>query len=278
MYSYMEALTNFDICHKGIALLGRDLSRQTVNYSLSSFPYFVPLESFTLPPTQKPKPISWALDGEPGMGEHIRIAPDASTIGFLHSKLVDVYNSRLYMTSIDSLDAFDVFDHITSIDDKEHDPPSAFEFAGRSDEIIMQSGKSGRVVLSHLKLHDGEKPKFLTSEGSAGAFYPLEEGNWDTLLVSSTNFTDSSLWETIGVSEAGVTSTVSSSTKKGAKFGISSNMVSDIWFEGVDDVCVQSFMVRPSDFDENKKYPWMFLPHGGPISVWSDAWSWRVRD
>lgn len=276
MYDTQDPLAFFDVCHRGITFLARDLTKRSPEFSISSFPYFVPVRSFTLPPTEKPLGINWPLDKEPGMGVQIKFAPDASTIGFLHTQVSDLYNVRFYLAFTNSLHAFDVFEMITRLDDKEHDPPAAFEFAGSSDAIIMQSQRSGRVVLSHLKLHDGEKPKYITSEGTAAAFYPLEEGNWDKILVSSNSFVDSSLWEIFSVPDASLVRTVSSATKEGAKFGISSKMVSDIWFEGADDICVQSFIIRPSDFDENKKYPWLFLPHGGPVSAWNDGWMTRV--
>ena len=39
---------------------------------------------------------------------------------------------------------------------------------------------------------------------------------------------------------------------------------------------MQCFVIRPHDFDEKKKYPWVFMPHGGPVSSWTDSWSTRV--
>jgi dipeptidyl aminopeptidase/acylaminoacyl peptidase len=80
----------------------------------------------------------------------------------------------------------------------------------------------------------------------------------------------------VNVSDASVVENVSSLTKGGAKFGLSRNMVSEFWYEGADDVCVHSFVLRPSDFDENKKYPWVLMVHGGPVASWDDAWSTRV--
>ncbi|MGO9271500.1 MAG: prolyl oligopeptidase family serine peptidase [Terriglobia bacterium] len=38
---------------------------------------------------------------------------------------------------------------------------------------------------------------------------------------------------------------------------------------------IQSLMVLPPGFDPNKKYPAIFLVHGGPQSAWDDAWSYR---
>ena len=38
---------------------------------------------------------------------------------------------------------------------------------------------------------------------------------------------------------------------------------------------VQGFLVKPPNFDPNKKYPVKFLIHGGPQGAWGDDWSYR---
>jgi len=38
---------------------------------------------------------------------------------------------------------------------------------------------------------------------------------------------------------------------------------------------VHGFVVKPNDFDPNKKYPLIVLIHGGPQGAWSDTWSYR---
>ncbi len=46
-------------------------------------------------------------------------------------------------------------------------------------------------------------------------------------------------------------------------------------FKASDGVAIQGFMVKPPDFDANKKYPLKFLIHGGPEGAWGDDWSYR---
>ncbi len=38
---------------------------------------------------------------------------------------------------------------------------------------------------------------------------------------------------------------------------------------------VEGFLVKPPNFDANKKYPVKFLIHGGPQGAWGDDWSYR---
>ena len=47
------------------------------------------------------------------------------------------------------------------------------------------------------------------------------------------------------------------------------------WFAGANGDNVEGFVVKPPDFDPNKKYPVKFLIHGGPQGAWGDDWSYR---
>jgi len=47
------------------------------------------------------------------------------------------------------------------------------------------------------------------------------------------------------------------------------------WFKGADGDNVEGSLVKPPNFDINKKYPAKFLIHGGPQGAWGDDWSYR---
>ena len=47
------------------------------------------------------------------------------------------------------------------------------------------------------------------------------------------------------------------------------------WFSAKDGTKLQGFLVKPPNFDPNKKYPVKFLIHGGPQGAWGDDWSYR---
>jgi dipeptidyl aminopeptidase/acylaminoacyl peptidase len=51
--------------------------------------------------------------------------------------------------------------------------------------------------------------------------------------------------------------------------------VEPFWFAGAGGTKVQGFLVKPPDFDKDKKYPVKFLIHGGPQGQWGDEWSYR---
>ncbi|KAH0497248.1 hypothetical protein TgHK011_004568 [Trichoderma gracile] len=272
--AYTDAPCNdFDICRNGIAFVSRNLRECGPDGSPALSVYFVRLDSYSMPPDGMPRHIFIPTTFEPAAITNVRFTPDSSSIGFLYTAHEDPYNTRLFLASIHSLDAFDVFSLVTCIDEEEDNPPTAFEFAGSSDSVILQSHQLGHQVLSHLSLYDGAKPETFFTGSSCSAFYPLKEEDWSVLLTTSSSYIDSSLWQIVDVSDANILRTVSSATKSGAKFGLAFNMVTELWYEGANGYFVHCWMIRPQGFDENKKYPWVLVPHGSPGTAWNNEWS-----
>jgi dipeptidyl aminopeptidase/acylaminoacyl peptidase len=53
------------------------------------------------------------------------------------------------------------------------------------------------------------------------------------------------------------------------------NPVEDFWFRGADGDSVQGMIVRPPQYQAGKKFPVLFLIHGGPQGEWLDQWHGR---
>lgn len=47
------------------------------------------------------------------------------------------------------------------------------------------------------------------------------------------------------------------------------------WFDGAEGTKVQAMLIRPPGFDAGRKYPLLVLLHGGPQTMWSNAWGYR---
>lgn len=56
------------------------------------------------------------------------------------------------------------------------------------------------------------------------------------------------------------------------------NEAETFWFEGAGGTRVQAMMIRPPDFEASKKYPLLVLLHGGPQTMWSNAWGYRWNE
>jgi dipeptidyl aminopeptidase/acylaminoacyl peptidase len=53
------------------------------------------------------------------------------------------------------------------------------------------------------------------------------------------------------------------------------NAPETFWFVGAEGTKVQAMLIRPPNFDAKKKYPVLVLLHGGPQTMWSNAWGYR---
>jgi dipeptidyl aminopeptidase/acylaminoacyl peptidase len=47
------------------------------------------------------------------------------------------------------------------------------------------------------------------------------------------------------------------------------------WFNGAGGTRVQGFLIRPPNFDASRKYPVVYVVHGGPQGAWSDHFHYR---
>ncbi len=53
------------------------------------------------------------------------------------------------------------------------------------------------------------------------------------------------------------------------------NASETFWFDGADGTKVQAMVLRPPQSVATKKYPTLVLLHGGPQTMWSNAWGYR---
>lgn len=53
------------------------------------------------------------------------------------------------------------------------------------------------------------------------------------------------------------------------------NPIENFWFEGAGGTKVHGFLLKPPAFDASKKYPLIFLVHGGPQGAWGDEFHYR---
>jgi len=56
---------------------------------------------------------------------------------------------------------------------------------------------------------------------------------------------------------------------------VAMNEPETFWFESADGTKVEAILLRPPNFDAAKKYPLLVVLHGGPQTMWSNAWGYR---
>lgn len=276
VYDLGMPLSNFDISENGIAFIARDLRRRKPEECQITLAYYTPFDSVVSPPQSRSMHISLPEGMREGKHRHIRFSPDGLTIAFLHAESGDLYANQLFLAPATSLAAVtvDLSSRLLSTGEP-HDPPFEFEFMNEPNNIMLKSQKHGRVNLATVNLADGLAPKTFYQQGTVMGCYPLESSRWDTVLISGSSMIDSSFWHIFDVVNRKVLKSFSV-TDNGAVFGLSPDMVSEFWYDGACNTRIHSFLIRPSDFDSSKKYPWIVIPHGGPVAAWLDSWSYKV--
>ncbi len=60
--------------------------------------------------------------------------------------------------------------------------------------------------------------------------------------------------------------------------GVRLGEVDELWFKSADGLDVQGWLIKPVDFDPEKKYPLVLWIHGGPWSMYSVAFNWGFQN
>jgi dipeptidyl aminopeptidase/acylaminoacyl peptidase len=270
-----DGASAFDISTTGILFSSRKRS-ENPNMSHPNV-YFVSLSTFVEEVAPKPQRIH---TGEyKGFTSNPRFSPCGKKAALLTTPdITTSYETRLLLvpdltTSLHAMDickatgtSWEVF-------------PSDFEWSSDGKCIYMTADDCARVKLFSLSLSslmcDEEViPKALTWDGAVSGYYSLGKDG-QKLLVSSSSLVDNSTYSIIDCAEPENQTVISSWSKNGIRFGLDPVQISEMWFEGAGDYCVQAWVVKPSNFDENKTYPLALLIHGGPQDGWREAWSTR---
>lgn len=139
-----------------------------------------------------------------------------------------------------------------------------------SKEIIFTADNHGRRVIYHIDI----STKKITT---------LYDKHWNTDLSISSDgsfliFNQSSVKRPVEIFKFDLNSKkLTQLTKFNDELLSQIEMMplEEFWSKGADGVMVHSLMVKPPFFDPNKKYPMVFLVHGGPQGAWEDLWHYR---
>ncbi len=159
--------------------------------------------------------------------------------------------------------------------------PSSLQWSSDGKMLLLEAEDTGRGCLFALDMDSPGGPEWqprqLTHSGYIIDFAPLSI-NSNLLLVSSNNLVDNSVYTLVNpdpLIEPQAPVVVSSLSRNGSMFGLSPEQVSSIWWKGANDHPVHAWLMRPSFFRADQKYPLAYLIHGGPQGAWNDQWSTR---
>lgn len=267
---------DFDVSATGILFTAVD--PLTIRFLSSKHDsYYVSLETFQEHPASRPQKIS--VSGYSGSSSCPTFSPDGKSAAFLKAQdPVDEYDrSRIFILhSIDNVE--DLSEIVTTTDKETWDlQPTGLKFSCDAKDLYITADFCGNSRLysvptaTHPKKPITAIPKPLTTVGSVSSLYTVSPTK---LLVSTSSYVDSSTFAILDP-KTSESRQISSLTSNGSAFGLRPSQVSGITFRGAGDYDVQAFIVTPSSCDPHKKYPMLLWVHGGPVSVWTNAWSTR---
>jgi dipeptidyl aminopeptidase/acylaminoacyl peptidase len=117
----------------------------------------------------------------------------------------------------------------------------------------------------------GAQPKKLIAEGFNSAFSLSGDGK--TLVFQRSGLTMPA--ELFAAAGDGSGARQITHQNDGLLAALEMNAPEAFWFDGAAGTKVQAMMIRPPNFDAARTYPLLVLLHGGPQTMWSNAWGYR---
>ncbi|MCJ1439345.1 hypothetical protein MMC27_008737 [Xylographa pallens] len=271
----------FDISTTGLLVTARDPEFNPAESTQTSL-WYIPLRTFTEDPAPMLRKVPVPVYN--GDTTSVVFAPNGISAAFLKTK--DGNDSsdwnRIFIIR-DVTDAGSVFELpiCSEITQERWDlSPNSITWASNSQSLYITADECGRCKLFRLMiiLDNGSSTAYarpLSEDGVISSVYPLSASRSEPrLFINKSTFTESSIFALINP-DAGSYSLISSATRMGKTLGLYASQVSEITFKGRGDYDVQAWIMKPSIFKPDEKYPLAFLIHGGPADSWRDAWSTR---
>ncbi|KAH9908925.1 prolyl oligopeptidase [Xylariomycetidae sp. FL2044] len=321
--------SDFDIGPRGLVFLSKDPDLNPALWTKTDL-YYVPLSSFAEEQTPAAPQIvrTGRLQGYTG---NPVFSHDGNRVAFKRMRHRQYESDKwrlLLLPDVGDLSNVQEFYGLGEEDGENGDNeggwdlrPETIVWSADDSELFVTAEKEARQVLFRLPstpLEARDLPVQMTWGGTIGDFFNLattnkgssgdddgveeeeeeEEDKSKMLLLTSSSLIDNSSYSVLDTSAAPGTKPrlISSSSREGRTFGLSSDQVSEFWFPAGGRSSSSSssstttittapttykahaLVMKPSTFDPSsnkKKYPLAFLIHGGPQGAWADSWSTR---
>jgi dipeptidyl aminopeptidase/acylaminoacyl peptidase len=145
----------------------------------------------------------------------------------------------------------------------------SFAWGRDSRSLFFTSHVGARGAIFRVSL-DG-KPVEIWRGGSASGLVVSRDGR--RIFFSASSLTRPAEVWTAGADGKGAAAVTHAND--GLLAQVEMGEVSERTARSADGRTLQAWLIKPPGFDASKKYPAVFLIHGGPQGAWTDAWSFR---
>jgi dipeptidyl aminopeptidase/acylaminoacyl peptidase len=146
----------------------------------------------------------------------------------------------------------------------------AFIWSPDSKSIYFEAEEKATRPLWSVQL-DGNKIRKVVDKGTNGDISVSADGK--TLAFGCQSLRNPA--EVYTVSTSGKNLKALTHVNDDLLSHIALNEPESVWFTGANGAKVQMWLIKPPFFSPAKKYPMVFLVHGGPQGAWLDSWSYR---
>ena len=147
----------------------------------------------------------------------------------------------------------------------------SFAWSPDSASLFFTSEDRGRQSIQFKSLKGGETRIAVSGDNHLDEMQFTPDGK--TLVFTQQSGTQPA--EIYRASSSGGAAVALTHTNDAALSSHEMTPVEEFWVDGADGARVQSFVVKPYGFREDRKYPVLMLIHGGPQGAWGHSWTYR---
>lgn len=265
---------DYDISPNGqtVAFLSKSPDLPKSNYT-ASYVYIVPHDGSEVALAIN-GPGSTAPGTAQGASSAIRFSPDSKKIAYGQMDGIAYESDRvkLYVAELDGQNA-----KINPVAANWDTSPAAIAWGPKGQLYVdAEIHAAHRLFIVPHNAPAAFKPKNVTDENTSVAdMAVLPDGS--ALISASAAWTSREFYTIKPGQKKKVLFTANEVDPELA--GLKEDSTGYFWFTNKDGDDIQSFIYRPSNFSAEKKYPLVFMVHGGPQVAQGDVWStrWNMR-
>ncbi|HEV3165884.1 MAG TPA: S9 family peptidase [Isosphaeraceae bacterium] len=193
-------------------------------------------------------------------------SPDGKKLAYL-SQARPGFESDLWVLKVRDLEKGEVNNRISNWLDK---PVQSFAWSSNSESVwaVVDSNGSQAIFELPTTKADGKVKVGIGTKGSRSAIQPAPDNKSVVFVQTNCNHPPelfraaSASWEPVALTQH----------NRALTAALDLTPAESLVFEGADGDKVTGWLIRPPGFDASKKYPVVFLIHGGPQGAFHDEW------